>query len=265
MIGFSLWVSGRQIVNGNLETQYVTPALRKSVFPHRLAIIKQNYQGTDFQGKATIPQVSPTQDTPADKLGKGHTILLGASWFSYMRQLMGASAYRWWTNIGAQIFNHSDGNKMENIGLPGNFAALDSFSPTHARIVCMDSLNTPQMNPLDRNWYKRPTDFWMSTKVDPFGNIGLVGTAEYVFTPVVKRLAERWIPLSKIELFPPLPFDVLYQGVPEHVTGYCVQDGTDIFGHAETRDIPLRLVINRVAVHPCDGWALESKPVIPLE
>jgi hypothetical protein len=241
------------------------PTNRKNVFPYRLAIIKQNYQGTDFQGKDTIPQVSPTQDTPADKLQKGHTILIGSSWFSYMRTLMTVPAYRWWTNIGAQIFNHPDGDKAENIMLPGNFIALDSFTSTHARIVCKDSLQAPSnLNPLVDCWYKKPTEYWMSTKVDKLGNIGLVGMASYVYTPVVKRLSERWCPLIKIELFPSLPFDVTYNGVVEHITGYCIEDGTDIYGHAESRDVPLRLVVDRLVIHPCPEWQLDSKPVIPL-
>lgn len=262
MSTFSLSVSGLKPTSGAL--QLVSDTTRRAVFPYRLAIIKQNYQDTDFQGKETIPQVSPTQDTPADKLGKGHTILLDISWFVYMSQLMTASAYRWWTNIGAQIFNHADGNKAENIMLPGNFIALDLFTPTHARIVCKDSLQAPSLDPSVDNWYSKPTEYWMSTKVDKLGNIGLVGTAEYVYTPVVKRLPERYCPLSKIELFPPLPFDIVYNGVTEHITGYCIQDGTDIYGHAETRDIPLRIVVDRVATHPCLGWSLSSKPVIPL-
>ncbi len=243
------------------------PSGRRRVSPHILAIIKQSYDETtgETMPNGFDPATGQTQDTPADGWSKGHTILIDESWFVYMQKIMTPAAYRLWRNIGGQLFNHEDGNKMENVSLPNNFIAFDYIGATHARMVCRYSLQAPSaLNPLDDNWFDDPTSFWMSTMVNKFGDVLLMGNGDYVFTPVVKRAPERYIPLSKVELFHTLPFDTVYENVTEHVTGYCLE-GTDVWGHAETRDIPLRLVgQDRIARHPCAGWMLETKPVIPL-
>lgn len=251
---------------------------RREVFPHRLAIIKQGEYWLIPDGRSD-PQTQAAQDNPIG-ISKGHTIQFDDSWFSYAKKIMTDSAYSWWSTPFTQVFNrhhrldgcnprNNDGDtdepRAENMIMPGNILALDKFTQTHARIICRDSMQAPvNLNPLVDNWKTKPTEWMMSTMVDNNGVVRLVGSGRYVFTPVVKRLAERWCALIHIELFPPLPFDVTYDGSLEHVTGYCIE-GTDVWGHAETRDIPLRLVgQDRVPVHPCDGWSLSSKPVIPL-
>ena len=230
---------------------------RMRVYEHLLCIVKPTYDAHTGEGMPNgyDPATGQTQDTPADKEGKGHTILYDKSWFDYMARIMTPQAYHLWTNISGQNFNPGGWpNKGENISFPGNFYGLDYIGPTHARIICRNSLKAPSgLNPLYDNWLHDPTNFHMSVMVNNKGDVKLMGSGLYVYTPVVKRVPERYIPLSKIELFPALPFDVIYEGYLETVTGYCVW-GTSVFGHTLTRDIPLRLVgQDRVAVHPCEA------------
>lgn len=82
-----------------------------------------------------------------------------------------------------------------------------------------------------------------------------------VYVPNMTQLPERWANLEDIEMLPALPFDIMYEGRMEHVTGYVLR-GASVLGHAETRDIWLRKVTKPGEWIRLPGRKLDTKPFV---
>jgi hypothetical protein len=251
---------------------------RLPVVPYTLAIITQLWESSAWDGDSQVVQAGPLMDYPSGRL-KGHTYLVADSWVLYMRKLLGERAWKWWIQTDVRNYlminrgskwnfdGNTDEPAFENICLPNNFVALDTFTDTHARIVHRNSLNFP-VSTLDLskdNWFYRPWQFWMATtqrNAVPH-EVRRIGDGSYfVYTPVMGS-RDQWIQKSRIEMFPSLPMDVTYQGKVYRITGYALL-GACVFGHANEMDVPLRLVrqIGEL-IEPCPEWRLSTRPVPP--
>jgi hypothetical protein len=241
------------------------------VIPYYLGIITQD---------KTVPltfahevQACPLQDVPIS-VNKGHTYQVSDQWVYYMAELLTPAAWRWWIAMENMLMINrpskwgsgpdNEEPMFENIGLPNNFVAIDKLTSTHGRVVGRSSTNTDTsvLDPARDNWHYKPTEYWMATtqsKADR--SVGHVGDGSYhVYTPVIRQAPEQWIHLGRVELFPIVPTTVTYQGAAHYITGYSVL-GANVYGHTETMDVPLRIVTNGVATHPCPEWRLLTAPV----
>ena len=249
-------------------TPLVEPSDRLPVIPYRLGIIKQKTTPTD---RTFDPQTQALMDNPIG-VNKGHTYIVPLEWMNYMKRLMSDAAFRWWLYPDTMMVNRrhkydgleppsDDECRFENISLPCNFIAFDQMTATHGRVVGrMNTHNTASLDPNKNNWYNEPHLFWKASMRNSEGDVRKVGSALDVYTPVIRQLPEQWANLGHIELFPPLPFFMEYEGIEEMVTGYCLQ-GASVYGHTLTRDIPLRLCrTSGELLHPI-AWRLTTKPV----
>jgi hypothetical protein len=251
---------------------------RLPVVPYQLAIITQLWEASEWDGRSQVVQACPLMDYPKGTL-KGHTYLVSDDWVLYMRGLLGERAWKWWIQTDVRNYlminrpskwnfdGTLDDPAFEDIALPNNFIALDAFTDTHARIVNRHSLNfeVRSLDPAKDNWFYKPWQFMMATtqKQTPPYEVGRIGDGSYfVYTPVIGS-REQWIQNSRIEMFPPLPFDVEYQGKTYTITGYALL-GASVYGHAADVDIPLRLVRKLgELIEPYPEWHLNTRPVPP--
>jgi hypothetical protein len=251
---------------------------RLPVVPYQLAIITQNWESSAWDTDSQVVQACPLMDYPKGTL-KGHTYLVSDDWVLYMRGLLGERAWKWWIQTDVRNYlminrgskwnfdGNTDEPAFEDIALPNNFVALVAFTDTHSRIVNRHSLNfeVGSLDPAKDNWFYKPYQFWMATtqRMKPPHEVGRIGDGTYfVYTPVIGQ-KEQWIQNSRVEMFPPLPFDVTYNGKIYTITGYALL-GASVYGHAENEDIPLRLVRKLGEwIEPCPEWHLQTRPVPP--
>lgn len=259
------------VVIGTETRQYVVApdTSRLPVVPYRLAIIKQKVG--EVLERTFDPQTNPTMNEPIG-MNKGAPVIIPIEWIEWMRNLMDAKAHAWWIRPDMMMVNRrhkydglyppsTDECRFENIMLPCNFVAIDQLTPTHARLVSRKTSDNPKLlDPKVNNWMNEPWLFWKGSAHNKEGKIIKVGTELDMFTPAIRSKPELWANRVHLEEFPELPFEVVYEGKAEIITGYCLQ-GASVYGHALTRDIPLRLA--RTAgelIHPTK-WMLAEKPV----
>jgi hypothetical protein len=251
---------------------------RLPVVPYTLGIITQNWETSAWDKDSQVVQACPLMDYPSGTL-KGHTYLVSDAWVLYGKKIMTERAWKWWIQTDVRNYLminrgskwNNDGNTdepaFEDICLPNNFIAMDSFTTTHARIVGRHSLNfnVGILDPKKDNWFYRPWQFMMATtqKNKPPHEVGRIADGSYfVYTPVMGS-RDQWIQNSRVEFFPKLPMNVTYENKTYTITGYCLK-GASVYGHAEETDVPLRLVryIGEWS-EPCPEWHLSTRPVPP--
>jgi hypothetical protein len=265
----TILVDGKKPIEGNIELETPPVPGRLPVTQHYLGIIKQDLTvPLTFENEV---QACPLQDTQFGT-GKGHTYRVSDSWVYYMREVMTQPAWNWWIamenmlmiNRSSKWGSGTEEPMFENIGLPNNFLEFDMITSTHARVVGKSStdFDTSVLDSSVDRWPYKPTEYWMATTQNRNDrSVGNVGDGSYrVFTPVIRMAPEQWIHLGRLELFPIVPRTVTYLGTPYYITGYSVY-ASNVYGHAEELDVPLRIVTNGIAEHPCPDWHLHTAPL----
>lgn len=222
------------------------------------------------------PATNAAMDHPLGT-NKGHTMIVPLAWYNYLKLIQTPAAHNWIFKPNSMMTNlphwldgitggteATDPIRFECLILPCNFFEAISETTTHVQIRARStqSATAKSMNPALNNWFNEPHLFWKAQMRNVAGDIRNVGNALDAYTAVMKQLPELWVHKKDVEMFPTLPFNVIYNLASYTVTSYRLE-GASVYGRTDNIEIPLRLVRQPGEWIQNPGWVLGTKPVVP--
>lgn len=232
--------------------------------PYKFAIVKHGiYNDSNEWGITYYPDARPMQDRPVGT-GKGNTIPILPSWWSYMRKINTPEGYTYNRSIGAMWINiwydqerDKPTPRAESIHCGGNFVAYEEETGTHVKLISYDyRMKTDVLNPAVDNWHMKPYMFWKAVAVDKSGNMinpHVKSKGIDVYFPLIRN-TELWMNKKDLELFPVPPDGVQYDLRGVNVYGWNAQRGDFL---------PLLTYTDRVRRFHTDWFSLSTVGVIP--
>jgi hypothetical protein len=221
-------------------------------------------------GLGVYPTATQMQDVASGE-GKGSAIKLNKKWYDYWRKLNGEEEYNLLVTTGRLLFNTKNNpTMMEKITSEGNVIAIDKIANNHARVLsCYGNSETP---PSDIVTYQE-NSIWTHIETCltyPTGKIRKPGRGLDVFFTMVNKqtifgITPRWVHLSRVELFPILPFSILKADMTKAVIMNYICRGSEVYGiQADGKEIPLLIYkFGDAAPYYPTSWRMTTLPPLP--